>query len=126
MDKILMWKRYTNSGFKLMKFANPFPPASLLHFLLFKGFQPGSMFCHLLGGQHLRFACFIYLLIFGPHLSLLLIAVSIKHQPTYTENENTLELLLQFLDVPSHFSVALLASFDFLPLGTVLSDFLLF
>lgn len=44
MDKILMWKRYTNSGFKLMKFANPFPPAYLLHFLLFKGFQPGSMF----------------------------------------------------------------------------------
>lgn len=59
MDKILMWKRYTNSGFKLMKFANPFPPASLLHFLLFKGFQPGSMFCHLLGAQ--RLVCLLHL-----------------------------------------------------------------
>ena len=77
-------------------------------------------FCHLLGAQRLWFACFIYLLIFGLHLSLFLTVVSIKcdlpHQPIYTANVKPFEFNLQFLDFPSHFSFALSASFDVLPL----------
>ena len=137
MDKILTWKRYTNSGFKLMTLIKHFPPASPLHLLPFKGFQPGlELFCHLLGAQRLQFSCFIYLLIFGLHLSLFLTVVSIKcdlpHQPTYAENANALEFHLRFLDFPTHFSVAFSASFGHLcvcacmPLGTAPSDLSLF
>lgn len=128
-----MWKHHTHLGFKLLRFVNQFPPSSA-----FPTIQRISthvrVFCHLLGTQRLWFACFIYLLIFGLHLSLFLTVVSIKrdlpHQPTYTANANPFEFHLQFLDFPSHFSYALSASFDFffffLPLGTVLSDFYCF
>lgn len=111
-----MWKQYTHSGFKLPRFVNQFPASSA-----FPTIQRISThvraFCHLLRTQQLWIACFIYLLIFGLHLSLLLTVVSIKrdlpHQPTYTANANPFEFHLQFLDFPSHFSFALSALFDF-------------
>lgn len=85
--------------------------------------------CHLLGAQRLWFTSFIYLLIFGLHLSLFLTVVSIKcdlpHQPTYTANVKPFGFHLQFLDFPS-LLFALSASFDVLPLETVLSDFYCF
>lgn len=78
-----------------MTFVNQFPLSSLLHFLPFKGFQPMSVFCHLIGAQRFWFACFVYLRIFGLHLSLFLTVVSIKcdlpPQPTYTANANPFE-----------------------------------